>query len=320
MMRSRYRRLSEWHAAALAMILLAVGAAPPARAQDDPRPSLAGHTFLSTDLVPDAFVRSYVRSSLGYAEAQSIDYPPLVINGDTLQVLNGSLSYNTLGIEYQGALRNWIAVRIAGALVSRLGTQGSSLANEGVTITQGYDFGFLAKLHETPNSMLCGSIGVTDQTVTIVDVKQFAEDVASGVPNATLIDNVPTVRSEAGLRFAHAASRAFGFTLLGEGSYGDAPRRHQRTSWGWNLGASVDYDAEPAHSIPVGAALGYRLTSLPALTATDFGNSSQTVLRIAYTGKHDVVAVDMLGVFSRKNAQATAIWAGGTAFSMRIYF
>jgi hypothetical protein len=306
--------------ATIAMILLALGAARLAGAQEDPRPSLAGHTFVSTDLVPDAFVRTFVRTSLGYAEAESIDYPPLVIAGDTLQVLNGGLSYATLGIEYQAALQDWIAMRIGAGLVSRLGTEGSSLAREGVTITQGYDFGFLARLRRTQKSMLCGSVGVTNQSVTIVDVKQFAEDVANGVPNATLIDDLRTVRSDAGLRFAWAASRAFGVTLLGEGSYGDAPRRHQTTSWGWNLGASVDYDAAPAHGIPVGAALGYRVTSLPAVTATDHGNSSQTVLRIAYTGKHELVAIDMLGVFSRQNAQATAIWAGGTAFSMRIYF
>jgi hypothetical protein len=307
-------------AATLAVALLALGAAPRARAQESPRPSLAGHTFVSTDLVPDAFVRTYVRTSLGYAEAESIDYPPQVIHGDTLQVLNGSLSYATLGIEYQAALQGWIAARIAAGLVSRLGTQGSSLASEGVTVTQGYDFGFLARLRQTPKSMLCGSIGVTNQSVTIVDVKQFAEDVANGVPNARLVDNVPTVRSSAGLRFAWAASRAFGVTLLGAGSYGDAPRRHETTSWGWDLGACVDYDAGPTHGIPVGTALAYRVTSVPGLTATDNGNSSQTVLRIAYTGKHDLVAVDILGVFDRQNAQATAIWAGGTAFSMRMYF
>jgi hypothetical protein len=307
-------------AATLAIALMALGAAVCVHAGEDPRPSLAGHTFVSTDLVPDAFVRTFVRTSLGYAEAARIDYPPLVIQGDTLQVLNGSLSYSTIGIEYQAALRNWIAVRIAGVLVSRLGTQGSSLASEGVTITQGYDIGFLAKLRQAPGSMLCGSVGVTNQNVAIVDVKQFAEDVANRVPNARLIDNVPTVRSDAGLRFAWAASRTVGVTVLGEGSYGDAPRRHQTTSWGWNLGASVDYDAQPNHGLPLGTAFGYRLTSLPGLTAVDNGNSSQTILRIAYTGKHDVVAVDLLGVFNRQNSQASAIWAGGTAFSMRIYF
>lgn len=319
-LRSNRGRMTVRSAATLALALLALGAAPRARAQEDPRPSLAGHTFVSTDLVPDAFVRSFVRSSLGYAEATSIDYPPLVIHGDTLQVLNGDLSYATLGLEYQAVLRDWIATRIGAGLVSRLGTQGSSLANEGVTITQGYDFGFLAKLRQTPKTMLCGSIAVTNQSVTIIDVKQFAEDVANDVPNARLVDDVRTVRSDAGLRFAWAASHTFGVTMLAEGSYGDAPRRHERTSWGWDAGASVDYDAEPSHGIPVGAAIGCRLTSLPGLTAADIGNSSQTVLRIAYTGKHDLVAVDILGVFNRQNAQATAIWAGGTAFSMRVYF
>jgi hypothetical protein len=70
----------------------------------------------------------------------------------------------------------------------------------------------------------------------------------------------------------------------------------------------------------VGAALAYRLTSLPGVTATDNGNSSQTALRIAYSGRHELIAMDILGVFNRQNTQASAIWAGGSVFSMRIYF
>jgi len=304
---------------AAAVVLLVLTAAH-ARADDHPRPSVGGHTFVSTDLVADPFVRTFVRTSLGYAYAESIDYPPLVVAGDSLEMLDGSLSYATLGIEYQGALRDWIAARIGLGLVSRLGTQGSSLAHEGVTVTSGFDIGFLARLRATPKTMLSGTFGVTNQTVTIIDVKQFAEDVAADVPNARLVDDVPTVRSSAGLRWAWAASPSFGVTLLGQGSYGDAPRRHEATSWGWDVGASVDYDAAPKHRVPLGAAFACRLSSTPGITATTDANSSQTALRIAYTGRNDVVALDVLGVFNRDNAQATAIWAGGTAFSMRIYF
>ena len=161
-------------AATFVVALLTLGATQRVCAQEEPRPSRAGHTFLSTDLVPDAFVRTYVRSSMGYAEALGIDYPPVVIAGDTLEVLKGNLSYATLALEYQAALRDWIAVRIGAGLVGRLGTQGSSLANEGVTISQGYDFGFLARLRQTPKSMLCGSIDVANRSSTIIDVKQFA--------------------------------------------------------------------------------------------------------------------------------------------------
>jgi len=161
---------------------------------------------------------------------------------------------------------------------------------------------------------------VTNQWVTLIDPQQFAEDVANDVPNARLIDYVPAVRTNAGLRFAWVASPAFGVTVLGQGSYGDAPRRHELTSWGWDLGASIDYAFAPSHGIPLGTALAYRLTSQPGLTATDHGNSSQTVLRLAYTGRHDVVALDILGLFDRRNTLAQAIWAGGMAFSMRTYF
>jgi len=151
-------------------------------------------------------------------------------------------------------------------------------------------------------------------------VKQYQEDVANGVPNARLIDYVPTVRTNVGLRYAWAASPSFGVTALGQTSYGDAPRRHDLTSWGWDLGVSLDYDFAPAHHIPLGAALASRVTSQPGLTNTDNGNTSQTVLRIAYTGRNDVIALDILGLFDRQNSLAEAIWAGGMAFSMRTYF
>ena len=314
------RGFSRARAVLVALVFVALGAASRAHAQEEPRPSLAGHTFVSTDLVPDAFVRAFLRTSLGYAGSQSIDYPPIVIGGDTVAVLNGSLTYATLGIEYQGVLRDWIAAGISLGLTPRLGTQAASLISEGVTVSQGYEFAVLARLRQTPHTSLCGTLGVSNGWVTVIDVEQFAEDVANGVPNAKVIDSVPTVRSTAGLRFGWAASRTFGVTLLGQTSYGDAPRRSQLTSWGWDMGASVDYDLAPTHGIPLGTALAYRISSQPGLTSTDNGNTSQTVLRIAYTRSHDLIALDVLGVFDRRNSLAEAVWAGGVAFSMRTYF
>jgi len=306
--------------AAVALVLLALCASSPARAQEGPRPELAGHTFVSTDLVPDAFVRTYARTSLGAAVSQSVDYPPIVVGTDTLKVLNGSLNYATLGLEYQGLMRDWIAARISLGLVTRLGTQGASLVREGITLVQGYDFGFLIRLRQTEKTSLCGSIGAANQWVTAIDMEQYRQDVANGVPNPRVIDYIPAVRTNAGLRYAWAASPSFGVTALGQTSYGDAPRRQELTSWGWDLGLSVDYDFAPSHHIPLGAALASRLTSAPGLTNTDNGSSSQTVLRIAYTGRNDVIALDMLGLFDRQNSLAEAIWAGGVQFSMRTYF
>ncbi|HET9250948.1 MAG TPA: hypothetical protein VFP58_02375, partial [Candidatus Eisenbacteria bacterium] len=285
------------------------------------RPTLGGHQFVSTDLVPDAFVRTYVRNSLGYTMTPEFDYPPIVVGGDTLLTLDGSLAYALLGMEYQHAVRDWIAVRVGLGLRTRLGTQASSLITEGVNVTSGIELGWLARLHEGSRTSLVGSLDVTRQTLTVIDLRQFAEDVIDGDPDPSLIDNVPTVRSSAGLRFAYALSRTFGATLLAEGSYGESPRRDEVDSWEHGFGASVDLDGGAAWDVPIGLVLAYRQTSLPVLTTSDHGSVRQTLLRIAYTGDSDfLVALDVTGVLDRENREADSVWAGGAAFSLRHYF
>lgn len=293
----------------------------PAWAQEPTRPSLGGHVFVSTDLVPDALVRTYVRNSIGYTKTAEFDYPPVVLGGDTLIALDGSLAYAVLGMEYQHAVRDWIAVRFGLGMRTRLGTQLSSLINEGMNVTSGLEFGWLVRLRQTERTALSGSLDVTRQTLTLIDLRQFVEDVIDGVPEPALIDDVPTVRSSAGLRFAWAASRPVGVTLLLEGSYGESPRRDEADSWEYGFGASVDFDVGAASDVPIGLALAYRETSLPALTTTDNGNVRQTLLRIAYNGKPDfLIALDVMGVIDRENLESDSVWSGGAAFSLRYYF
>jgi hypothetical protein len=305
----------------LATAALAVCIALPARAQEGPRPTLGGHQFVSTDLIPDAFVRTYVRNSIGYSQTAEFDYPPVVIRGDTLLALDGSLAYANLGMEYQHAIRDWLAVRVGLGLRTRLGTQVSSILSEGVSVNSGFEFGWLARVRQTQRTMMSASLAVTSQNLTVVDVRQFTEDVIDGVADPSLIDDVPAVRSAAGLRFAWAASRPVGVTLLLEGSYGETPRRDEAESWEYGMGASVDFDAGAAWDVPIGLALAYRQTSLPVVTTTDNGNVSETVLRLAYTGKPDfLIALDIMGVLDRENLEADSVWAGGAAFSLRYYF
>jgi hypothetical protein len=304
------------------VLALALAAASPAWAQSEGRPVLADHQFVSTDLIPDAFIRTYVRSDLGVALASAIHYPPLIVAGDSLQALDGALSYARLDAEYQQKLRDWMAVRVAYGLRTRSGSGGlSSVVNEGVTVASGLEFGWLAKLHESHRTSLLGTLAVNSQYVTVVDVKQFAEDVANRVPDARLIDIVPTVRTVGGARFAWAISKQFGTTFLGEGSYGESPRRRDKDSWEYNYGASVDFDGHAAWNIPLGLALAFHQSSIPSWTSDGNGGSSETVLRVAYNARPDfLVAVDALGVFNRENSRAAPVWAGGFSISLRYYF
>jgi hypothetical protein len=323
MRRSSVEPRSAWgHVVLAALVVTPLCLVPPrASAQATPRPTLGGHMFVSTDLVPDALVRTFVRNSLGYTMTSEFDYPPIIVGGDTLVALDGSLAYAILGIEYQQRLEDWIALRAAFGLRTRLGTQMSSLVSEGVNLTTGLELGWLVRLRETDRTALSATLDFTRQTLTLIDVRQFAEDVVNGEPNAALIDDVPTVRTTGGLRFAWAASRPVGVTLLLEGSYGQSPRRDEVDSWESGFGASVDIDGAPAWGVPIGLAFAYRQTSLPVLTRSDNGSVRQTLMRIAYTGKSDfLIALDVTGVIDRENLEADTVWAGGAAFSLRYYF
>jgi hypothetical protein len=292
----------------------------PAHAQTD-RPSLGEHVFVSTDLVPDAQLRTYVRNTIGYTMTPEFSYPPIVFQGDTLVTLDGSLAYATLGMEYQNAFRHWIAVRFGLGLRTRLGTQAASLINEGVNVTSGLDIGWLIRIRETQRTALSLSLDVTRQTLTLIDIKQFTEGILNGNPDPILIDNVPLIRSHAGLRFGWAVSRPFGVTLLGEGSYGESPQRGEPDSWGYDLGASVDFDADAVWNVPIGLALAYRESSIPLITESQHGKVHQTLLRVAYTEKEDfLIALDLTGVLDRENAEVKPVWSGGAAFSLRYYF
>jgi hypothetical protein len=308
-------------AAVLAAALSLLCPSTSAAAEDTARPSLAGHTFVSTDLVPDAFVRSYVRNTLGYAQALDIQYPPLVVKGDTLLALDGSQVYAILGFEYQQAVRDWIAVRAGVGMRTRLGTQASSLVAEGVTVNGGLELGWLARLRQTRSTSLCGSLTFSNQVVTVIDIQQFTEDVVDGEPNPKLIDDVPTVRTSGGLRFAWAVSEPFGVTLLAEGSYGESARRHEPDSWEYVFGASADYDLRPKAKIPIGLAFAYRQDSQSLVVTEEAGDVYQTVVRIAYNGRPDfLIALDLTGVMNREVRDADPVKAGGAQISLRYYF
>ncbi|HTO72430.1 MAG TPA: hypothetical protein VMJ30_01360 [Gemmatimonadales bacterium] len=295
--------------------------APTASAQGGTRPQLGGHTFVPTDQVPDAFVRTFVRCSLGRADAEQISYPVDITGGDTLIALTGTLSYVLLDFEYQFAVRDWIAAHVGLDMRTRAGTQLSSLLAEGLTVSDASDFGWLARIFQTHKLSLCGDMSVMKLSYTLIDVEQFAEDIANGVPDPSLIDDVPAVRGAGALRFAWAASDKIGVTMLAEESYGDSPWRQKPDSWEHALGASLDLDGLAAWHIPLGVAFAFRQTSLPLLTSESAPNAYSTVLRLAYNGRPDFLfALDLLGATDRETQRRRPLTVGGASVSLRCYF
>jgi hypothetical protein len=305
--------------------LLVAGIAPGLAAQDIghgalKRPAIGGHTFLSSDAVPDPFVRSFVRQSLGIAQAVDLQFPLGIIDGDTLLLLEGDLTYAVLDFEYQHAVKDWLAARGRFNLRSRLGTDGTSLLAAGVQVNTGFEFGWLIRLLQTDKTILSASAEVGKRSFTVVDIRQFVLDIVDGVSNPQLVDNVPTVRGTGGLRFGWGVSRLFGLTALLEVGYGDASRRDQDGVFLYTLGSNLDFDVGAVTPVPISVGVGYSQTSV--IEQVDGDSDSRTVVvRLGYTGRPDfVIGVDIVGNALRDVNIAETVKSFGGVLTMRYYF
>jgi len=310
------------HVTAAVVAALALAVVSPCAAQEEiRRPHLDGHTFLSTDLIPEAFVRTSVRNSLGFAQAVDFDYPPVVVDGDTLALLDGSLIYATLDFEVQYAVKDWIGLRVRANAKTRLGTDAAAILLDGITVGGGPEFGWVVRVKESGSTAIAASATLTNATYTRIDIKGFAEDIANGVPDPKLMDDVPTTRVKFGGHFGWAISRPLGLTVLGEGAYGDTPWREVSEDWDYSYGAALDFDAKPAIGIPLGVAFGFKQTSLPELSTAAGAVARNTVLRIAYNAQPDfLIGLDLTGSSASEIDGEDSVNAGGATITMKYYF
>ncbi|MDH5196784.1 MAG: hypothetical protein OEY20_06000 [Gemmatimonadota bacterium] len=309
----------------VAGLLLVAGAGGGLAAQESAhgvlkRPAIGGHTFLSSDVIPEPFVRSFVRQSLGIAQAVDLQFPLGIIGGDTLLLLEGDLTYAVLDFEYQHAVKDWLAARGRFNLRSRLGTDGTSLLAAGVQVNTGFEFGWLIRLLQTDKTILSASAEVGKRSFTVVDIRQFVSDIIDGIANPQLTDNVPTVRGTGGLRFGWGVSRLFGLTALLEVGYGDAAQRNKDGEFLYTAAANLDFDIGAVTPVPIGVSLGYNQTSV--IQQVDGDSDLRTVvLRLGYTGRPDfIIGLDIFGNALRDVSIVETVKSVGAMVTMRYYF
>lgn len=302
-------------------VACALAFAAPSAAQDIARPHLDGHTFLSTDLVPDAFVRTNLRNSLGYAQALDVEYPSVVIDGDTLIALDGSLVYAVLDFDVEYAVKEWVSLRARINARTRVGTDVPSILLDGLTVGTILDLGWKFRVRETTSTSLVASAGFMNGTFTRIDIEGFVEDVVNDVPDPSLIDDIPVTRAKGGLHYAWAISRPVGLTLMAEGSYGDTPWRDVDEGWEYSYGAAVDVDGKPLAGVPLGVGLGFRQTSLPELSATSANVARSAVVRVAFNAQPDfLVGVDLTMNRTKEIDGRDPISAGGVSLTLKYWF
>ena len=248
---------------------------------------LAGHRFVSTTFIQDPFVRTYLRTSLGFGVTPELTTPPVTINGHPVTGVKGSLLFALMSFEYQYAIRDWIAVRGAYRVVGRLADEARPLLVQGVTLATGFELGWLFRLANAERTSLSGSLEVRNSSLTDVYLRRYIEGIIQDTaisPSNQLVEDTPYLQGGAGLSVAHAVSDAVGLTASATLYYGESVDRTEGDSWDYLIAAAVDFNLFDQGGPPIGFAVGGRTGSTPDISGAGSQTSQSIFGRIGYTG------------------------------------
>ena len=135
---------------------------------------LNGHRFISSSKIKSPFINTYLLTSLGAGKTNRLDFP-VIINGQELTTLTGDLAFTYLGFEYQHAVKDWIAFSLRINALGRLGTDAGAVLYQGVDLAIGYQLGWLLKLYKSKDMILSGTIKVSNNSFTLIDINGFIQ-------------------------------------------------------------------------------------------------------------------------------------------------
>jgi len=266
----------------------------PAQAQTDSlRRTLGKHTFLPSALLGDPFTGTYVRNITGGGTAVGLQVPKLNLDEQIIEYQDASLSFLTVGMEYQQSVTSWLAVRAGFSGGARLGTSVTALLAEGVTAQFGATLGATARLVRTDRLIVSATADVLPATSYQISILDFVRDaIENGIDStSSLLSESNPYQYRFGGNAAYSVAPWLG--LQATGTVGPIRNSSGEKDTQFRLGAGASMDFDPIGP-PIGVLLGYLYTD-PARGAGDVtGGAGLMNAGIFYTGhRRFVVGLDM---------------------------
>lgn len=287
--------------------------------EDLKRPVLGPHRFIPNSIAEDPFPRTFVRNSLGIGEALDLPITPeIVIGTDTIDAITGDLIFALLDFQYSQRIKDWMGFWATVKVRGRLGDNAGALIAEGVTLSTGFDIGWMFKFLETDRIAMSATAQVTKGSFTGMNLFSFVEGVIDSQP-VPLVQKIPTLWAGPGLRFAWAANTWLGVTANARVMVGESADRTRDSQSTWGLSGAASLDFTSLIHVPVGLVLAGRWASDDP-NGESSNSSRGALVRIAYTGRDDfVIALDVSALHTTLFS-GTTVDVGATKISMRYYF
>ena len=251
---------------------------------------LNGHRFIPNSKIKSPFINTYLQTSMGAGKTSRLDLP-VIIDGKEYTLLTGDLAFSYLSFEYQQAVKDWIAFSANINVVGRLGTDVGSIFYQGINFDIGYELGWLLKLYKNKNMMLSGTLKLTNNSFTFMNLQSFVQGVIDSgkiTPENKIVENTPATTAGAGVAYAYTINKMFGITAEALIRYGESVERFSEDEWTFKYGASADMDLNPDYSVPLGFALSYFGIARGKNSESLIGDPHNILFQINYTGKNDL--------------------------------
>lgn len=291
-------------------------------------PMVNGHRFLTSNVVPEPFITTNLRSTLGFGLLLNARVPFVGVDGGTVTTLEGDIGLGILGLAFQQAITPWLAARVGFGGAFRTGTNGESLIAEGLNAGYEVSLGATAQLMRTSRVVVSAVGDFSSDKLFAMDPFGFAQTIVDRCREAgTIVDcdleledgeelvvSGSTSSFSGGLRAAYSPSAWLG--LLGRAEIGTSKRIDESSQAVGDFGIAASVDADPLWNIPLGL--------LVSLNAQSFGGRGDRVAEAAtryglglfYTGRSEFLvgleatfgSVDLAGEDAGSVQSAAAVF------------
>ncbi len=256
-------------------------------------PRVGNTRVASTTFLPAPFINTEASIALGYGKSSNVVTPLIEIEGEPILGLEGDLLFAILGFEYSHAVRDWVAVWVNMKITARLGNELQSMLAQGVSAATAFELGWLVRLYENDRHLLSTGIAVRSGSTTLVDILGWANGVIDD-ENVPLVKKSPTLGTVWDLRYVYAANDYTALQGMGQLAYSEAIDRAIGNKWYYGFGGLVSFDLTGKARTPIGLALGYKYTTVPAGGDEIADAIHSFLIGLSYVGRPDFsIGVDL---------------------------
>ncbi|HMQ69565.1 MAG TPA: hypothetical protein PKC58_11310 [Ignavibacteria bacterium] len=259
--------------------------------EDIQLPKLNGHKFITNSFLPNPFIKSKIKSNLGFATSLQTELPLKRFGDSTNIQINADITYTSGYFAFDYAITDWAAIWLNFSGIARIGTNTASIFVSGITANTNFETGLLFKIKEFKKAQLSSSISINNSNSTQLSIYEYIKNIIDSnryVVNNSLVTNYNPLTGNIDLRFAYSPSPKWSLLAYVDGGYGemiDIDTLVNKSSY--SFGASFTYDLGVSSSIPFGFGAAFKINSLSPTKQYNAKTTQAYMMQIIYTGSKD---------------------------------